>query len=310
VAARNGLANQIPGIYAVTAMEDGTTVTLLPSTTGASVVAGAGVPANGSANVILDEGDVLQVYSTLAESVDLTGTKVTADKPVQVIGGHRCIYIPNTTPYCDHIEESMFPLDALAKSYLVSPPYIRMNNNTDQTSPIMVRVIATEPSTTISYTPAQGGAPTFLASAGDFFEIASTANAFRIDADKKIEVVQYMRGHTATNSTVGDPAMAVAVPTEQFRTNYLFHAPTNYTYNYVNVTAEVNATVTLDGVAVGGWTAITGTGFQYARVVLSNAGNGNHVATGSAPFGVSVYGYGVDTSYWYPGGSDLTIIPQ
>jgi hypothetical protein len=27
--------------------------------------------------------------------------------------------------------------------------------------------------------------------------------------------------------------------------------------------------------------------------------------TGSKPFGISVYGYGVDTSYWYMGGLDV-----
>ena len=46
-------------------------------------------------------------------------------------------------------------------------------------------------------------------------------------------------------------------------------------------------------------------GYSVARVQLSNAGDGNHEITGSAPFGISVYGYGDDTSYWYPGGLDL-----
>jgi hypothetical protein len=33
------------------------------------------------------------------------------------------------------------------------------------------------------------------------------------------------------------------------------------------------------------------------------------VLTGSAPFGITVYGYGDDTSYWYAGGLDLDDIP-
>ena len=48
-----------------------------------------------------------------------------------------------------------------------------------------------------------------------------------------------------------------------------------------------------------------------ARVPLNNnLGSGNHSITGDQGFGISVYGYGVDTSYWYPGGLDLSIIPQ
>jgi hypothetical protein len=40
-------------------------------------------------------------------------------------------------------------------------------------------------------------------------------------------------------------------------------------------------------------------------VELDDSGDGNHVVTGTMPFGISVYGYGDDTSYWYPGGLDL-----
>jgi hypothetical protein len=309
VAARNTLLNQIPGFYAITAMEDDTTVTTIPSGTGSPVAAGGGVPADGAAQVTLNRGDVLQVYAALQTAVDLTGTRVEADKPVQVIGGHRCTYVPDDTPYCDHLEESMFPLDALAHAYVVTTPYIHIGNN-DVDSPNMVRIIATESDTTLTYDPPQAGAPASLTNAGDFAEIPATTNNFEISADKKIQVVQYMRGQEATNSLVGDPAMAVAVPTEQFRNNYLFHAPTNYDYNYVNVVAPTNVPVMLDGVAVAGWSPIGNTGFSFARAVLSNAGNGNHNVTSASAFGISVYGYGVDTSYWYPGGSDLTVIPQ
>jgi hypothetical protein len=34
-----------------------------------------------------------------------------------------------------------------------------------------------------------------------------------------------------------------------------------------------------------------------------------HEITGTQPFGISVYGYGVDTSYWYPGGQNLELLP-
>ncbi len=41
------------------------------------------------------------------------------------------------------------------------------------------------------------------------------------------------------------------------------------------------------------------------RITLANGVNGNHSITGDQPFGISVYGYGADTSYWYPGGLNL-----
>jgi len=307
VASRNGLGDQIPGFYAVVASQDNTTIDLTPSATGGNVVAGAGVANDGTGQVLLNQGDVLQVYSTTSQSSDLTGTLVEADKPIQVFGGHRCIYVPNETPYCDHIEESVPPIDALASSYIVTAPLLRIGNN-DNVTGNMVRVIATEGGTTVSYDPPQGGAPTNLTLAGDFFEIAATANDFEINADKKVLVVQYMRGQEATASLVGDPAMAVSVPTEQFRNQYLFHAPTNYEYNYVNIVAPTGTTITLDGNPVGGFTDIGGTGFAVSRLLLGNGNNGNHDISGDQAFGISVYGYGVDTSYWYPGGLDLKTI--
>jgi hypothetical protein len=99
--------------------------------------------------------------------------------------------------------------------------------------------------------------------------------------------------------------MALAVATEQYRDEYLFHAPTNYQTNYVNVTAPTGAVVNLDGAPVSGFVPIGNSGYGVARVALNNGGDGNHLMNGDQPFGISVYGYGLYTSYWYPGGLDL-----
>jgi hypothetical protein len=124
-------------------------------------------------------------------------------------------------------------------------------------------------------------------------------------------VVQYMEGQAAGGNT-GDPAMTLAVPVEQFRTQYLFHAPTNYESNYVDVTAPVGATVMLDGAPLT-FTPIGTTGYALSRVYPLNAGpnnDGNHSIQGNMSFGITVYGYGQYTSYWYPGGLDLNTIIQ
>jgi hypothetical protein len=138
-----------------------------------------------------------------------------------------------------------------------------------------------------------------------------TSNSYRVTGSQKILVAQYMEGQSA-GGNAGDPAMAVAVPTEQYRKDYLFHAPTNYSTNFVNITAPTGTTVTLDGVAVaaGSFSAIGATGFSFASVALSNAGNGNHSIKAPSKAGITVYGYGQYTSYWYPGGLDLNFIPQ
>lgn len=292
-----------PGIYAVTASQDGTIVDLTPSATGGQVQAGGGVAANGTGQIHLDAGDVLQVYSTAG---DLTGTRVEANHPVQVIGGHSCSNVPLNITACDHLEESMFPVDALATEYVVVPPV--QYPNTSATKAHIVRIIATEPNTNLTTEPNQG-LPGNLANAGDYVQTPMTTAAFTVSADKKILVAQYMVGQSAGYGT-SDPAMVLAVPTEQFRNEYLFHAAPTWVANFVDIVAPTGASVIVDGAAVTNWAAIGATGLSVAHVPLSNAGNGNHILTTDNAVGISVYGVRDYGSYWYPGGLDLTIIPQ
>ena len=293
-----------PGIYAITAREDNTLVTLTPSATGQVVTAGAGVNADGTGVVTLNAGDVLQVASTSAggdpDASDVTGTRVSANKQVQVIGGHACTDIPYNITACDHIEEAMAPVETLGRQYLVAPPLIDATTSKAN----MVRIIASEPNTSLTYDPAQAGAPATLANAGDYYEFNQTAATFMITSDKKLAVAQYMLGQDAGGGT-GDPAFTMAVPVLQYRSNYLFHAPTNYEANYVNITAPSGAVVTLDGTPVAGFTAIGATGYSVAKMQLSAGINGNHTISSPQKIGISVYGYGQYTSYWYPGGLDL-----
>lgn len=296
----------MPGLIAVTATQDGTDVGLAPN---AATQAGGGAPAFPAytmTHVSLDKGDVLEVF---AYGGDLTGSVVAATKPVQVIGGHYCTQSPIGYTACDHLEESMIPYEALSTRYIVTAPAVPAQPNGRA---MIVRIIATQPDTTITYDPPVAGAPTSLASGGQFIEIVQPPGGgydFQVTANHKVMVASYMVGQDYDGSATGDPAFAQAVPVDQYRLDYLFHAPTNYETNYVNVIAQTGATVTLDGVQVSGYVPIGGSGHGVARVQLSNAGDGNHIATGDQPFGISVYGYGQYTSFWYPGGLDLVPIP-
>ncbi|HEY0136356.1 MAG TPA: IgGFc-binding protein [Nannocystis sp.] len=316
VAARNtwdavGFGQIVPGFYTVTASEDDTTVTLLPSETGNKVLAGGGVKADGTGQVKLDRGDALQIFSALINgnpsAADVTGTRITADKKIQVIGGHICTFIPYDIGYCDHLEESMFPYETLAKKYIITPALIPTGGDVPKAQ--MVRIIATEDNTTLTYDPPQNGGPAMIAKAGQYVEIADTVADFEVTSNNKILISQYMQGQDAGGDS-GDPAMALAVATEQYRKSYLFHAPINYEVNYVNITAPLDAKVTLDNVAVAGLKPIGATGLGVARVKLGNNVDGNHDVKADKPIGISVYGYGQYTSYWYPGGLDLEPLPQ
>ncbi|MBM4376028.1 MAG: IgGFc-binding protein, partial [Deltaproteobacteria bacterium] len=248
------------GLYAVTASQNGTMVTVTPSPTGGKVLPGAGIGSNGAGTVTLDEGDVLQVFTNTGggnpDVSDLTGTLISASKPVQVIGGHLCTNVPYSVTACDHLEESMPPLETLAKEYIVTAPLI----NPASTKVRMVRVVATADATTLSYDPAQPGAPTQLNVAGSYVEIPLTAADFAIQASKPVMVAEYFTGQQQGGGA-GDPAMTLAVATAQYRTSYLFHAPTNYESNFVNVVAPTKASVMLDNAPVSNFTPIGTTGY-------------------------------------------------
>ncbi len=290
-----------PGFYAVVAREDGTTVTLKPSATGNKVQAGGGVAADGTGQVKLDAGDVLQVAS--AAGGDLTGTMVSADRPVQVIAGHKCTQVPQNVIACDHLEEAMFPLESLAKEYIVVPAGQSPNGAPDHGE--IVRFIAAEPNTTLTFVPDQPVMKT-LTKVGDFVQLGPTAVRFKVSADKRLLVSQYMVGQGGGYGEA-DPSMLLAVATEQYRKNYLFHAPPSWTSNFVDIILKNGTTVEVDGQKVVGPVQIGQTGYSLARVKLGAGplGDGNHTILGSDRVGIGVYGLQDFGSYWVVGGLDL-----
>jgi hypothetical protein len=293
-----------PSELAITAMSDGTMVTI---TSRAATTADQGAPAFAAGTpqtVKLDTGDVLEIAT---KDGDLTGSLIASDQPVQLISGHYCAMVPSAVPACDHLEESIFPIATLGTHYIINAPAVpELPSGKDE----IVRVIATADDTHLTYDPAVTGAPATIAHAGDFVEIPG-ALSYQLTADHKVLVAQYMEGEGLITRTTGDPAMALAVPREQFRSSYLFHAPINYNDNRVDVTAPTGASVTLDGMPLT-FTPIGTSGFGLSRVPALGRGaanDGNHRIDGTVPFGITVYGYGDYTSYWYPGGLDLNTIP-
>jgi hypothetical protein len=115
----------------------------------------------------------------------------------------------------------------------------------------------------------------------------------------------------------GDPAMSTAVATAQFRTSYAFTAPANYYINWATVIAPTGNSVTIDSTTISSasFTAIGTSGYGYYHYKICDGSNNNtlcssisanHTASSANAFGIQVYGYGSYTSYWYPGGLNLT----
>ena len=331
----------LPGLLSVTATQDGTNVKVRTS---ANVAAGPGVTAltaGSETTYQMNAGDVLQLTTqklpdqqivapgkkctTVTDGIpplvttdyfcpppqeyDLTGTYVNADKPVAVSGGHDCTFIPFDKRACDHLEETIFPVDALGQDLIVTSPQDVGSISTGPGTPAYhyVRVLSAADANEIQFDPPSMHAPVTL-NAGQWIEVGPIAGDFRVTATNKMLIAQYIAGQEFTgNAEAGDPAMSVAIPTEQYRLEYTFLSPTTYTYNFVNVVAPAGASITLDGTAIppSEFQPIGGSGYGVARHKITG---GVHTMKGDQNFGIVVYGYASYTSYMYPGGLNLETI--
>lgn len=250
------------------------------------------------------DGFVATYYCRVPRDYDFTGTEIRATGPVQVVSGHNCAFMPFNRWACDHLEEALFPQDAWGNESIV----VKTQPPMGRTEPNVVRIVSGADGNALSFDPPVSGGMTL--NRGEFMEFEAT-QSFRVVGTGPIMVGQFLVGQDYAGSGSsgsegqGDPAMSLAIPSEQFRTEYTFLAPSSYPTSYVAVTAASGATVTLDGTPVSGFAPVGSTGFGTTNVMIPP---GRHSITGSQPFGIVVYGYGSYTSYMYPGGLDLEAI--
>jgi hypothetical protein len=161
---------------AITGTQAGTHVTVHLSPTG-SVIAGGGIPATpaspdgGTINLTLNQGDVAELASDQGDTVDLSGSLVTADQPIQVIAGSPCTFVPEEIPACDHLEQSMFPAETLGKQYVVTVPSGPLGRPVGH----VVRFYGNVDGTTLTYSPAPMGCPkswALVSDPGDLGQLA------------------------------------------------------------------------------------------------------------------------------------------
>lgn len=238
---------------------------------------------------------------------DLTGTRVSASGPVEVFGGHVCAYVPYTSQACDHLEEALAPIQTWGKLF-VSRPMTDAGGPGDN----LVRIVAAFDDTQISVDPPQGSISNLTLQANQWVEfMASTP--FVASGNNAIQVAQYLVGqnYTKPEAPRGDPGMTVLVPSEQYRADYIFVAPSSYNastngQNYVMIVRPPNLALTLDDQPVDAtWQAIGG-----KEIGIVPIEGGTHVIKGTDKFGMIVYGLGSYTSYAYPAGLDLKQITQ
>lgn len=238
-----------------------------------------------------------------AAEYDLTGTRIHATKPVSVLGGHDCSFVPYDRYACDHLEESMFPIEALGRDLVVTAPKSVASVSAVPGSPdsLYLRVLSAAPANQVTIDPPVS--PPATLAEGEWIEIGPIAQDVRVHATDKILVGQFMVGENFAGlpAGAGDPSLSVAIPTEQYprATPSSRRARTRTTSSTSSRPPGRRCSSTARRCPAGAFTPIGATGLAVARHVIQD---GTHTVASPSPVGIVVYGYGSYTSYMVPGG--------
>lgn len=238
---------------------------------------------------------------------DLTGSIITADRAIQAFGGHTCAFVPFDVMACDHLEETLAPLATWGTEFETMPlrdPATR--------APNLLRIVAGHDGTELTLDPPQHGVDAgHRLERGEHIDVM-IEGPVSIAATQPIQVGQILLGQNIENPPLerGDPALTMLVPQEQFRTEYVFVTPSSYVattggQSWLLVSREPGVAITLDGAPLEAEWMSAGE----RELALVAVAGGSHRATSSKPFGLIAYGLGSYTSYAYPAGLDLRVIP-
>ncbi len=289
----------------IVAAEDATAVTISPT---ASITPGVGVQGTGAGvpiTYLLNAGQTLQ----FSQPAELSGSPIQADKPIGVFGGATCLNIDVAMVACDAAHQQIPPVSALGHEYAA----VRYRNRFDgvEESPPW-RIIGAVDGTTLTYEPATPpGAPTSIGG-GQVFEFRAPG-PFVVrsqDAEHPFYVSAHMTGCQEVNPSFsdcrGDPEFVNVIPTAQFLDSYVFFTDPTYPETNLVVTRRKHdgafAEVELDCYGpLDGWAPLGSSGeLEFTRVDLvrgnfekqGECDNGRHEILSTAPFGLTVWGWG------------------
>ncbi len=286
-------AHDYSGYITVVASSPGQTQVVVNATAG--VRAGTNVAAfgPGSQTFTLNQFDTLNLESV--GDGDLSGTTVDCAPKCGVFVGTEASGIGGVC-CADHLEDQLFPASTWGKVYAVAKTEMRMGERD------LIRIMAQKPNTTISFNPAPMTGTCGTLNVGQFCEVEIREDT-EISGSEPILVGHYQVSVGGMGPMSGDPDIAFAVPTEQYRLDYSFLVPSQYANNYASLVAPVGAPVRLDGVDVSAMLDAFGSG-AYGAVRL-RVEAGQHQLECPMGCGVEVYGYDEAVSYLYAGGLDL-----
>ncbi|MGE5181803.1 MAG: IgGFc-binding protein [Acidobacteriota bacterium] len=301
------------GYLAIVSYQDGTVVEVTPTAAIQASATQTSIAAGTPTMFTLNAFDVLNLEAV--GGGDLTGTTIhsmNGTTPIGVFGGHEAMELaeatppsncPGCSPCCaDHLEEMLFPNSTWGKTFAIARSKQRLNE------PDYIRVMAQKPSTSVTFTPAATSVAGNCASLGpgQFCDVKIQGDT-AITASEPVLVGQYLESAIWSDGLFnmvdggGDPSMAIAVPVEQYRTNYTILIPSSYMNNYLSISAPPTGAVLVDG----NTQTLSNFANNTYRSTIVTVMAGQHTIQCPGTCGVLVYGYSDAVSYMFAGGLDL-----
>ena len=257
----------------------------------------------------------LQTY-LISSPDDLTGRRITANKPIAFFNNNECANIPTGIVACDHLAEQIPPTSTWGRIFLAASLFGRRSGE-------LFRIIGAQSPTTITV-----NCTTFLqpdtyilpAAPNNWQEFEITPSSFcSITSTGPILVAQYSlgTGRDMIDNNIGDPFIMMLPPVEQFSNNYVFNVLPTFVVNYITVYVAPEYfqpdRIFVDSTSLASslWSEIYCSGSiicgYITRVNLTTAGEHRlYHLDQDARVGVSAYGFNPSNSYGYPGGLKLT----
>ncbi len=303
--------------------QPGTEVTVKPSWRIKGNPPIAATPAGGQIKVTIGPFDVLNLETDdatfqddPATMADLSGTLVTASKPIAVFSGVETTGAPGSlqvpTPpgwmsgdscCLDHLEDQLFPAESVGTQYVITRSPVRSTSSFRE--PDVLRFVGVaEPATVLTNLPSPFS--TFTLQPGEV-KTTWTQDNIIVSSDKPIMVGQILVSNQYVDGTyIGDPSLTIYPPAVQYRSDYVILTPPSWSENWVVIAAEPDTMVTIDGLFPTCDVEPAGTvgGKTYESRVCPLT-EGVHKIAGDKPFGIVAYGYGAAGSYAFAGGADV-----
>ena len=149
---------------------------------------------------------------------DLTGSKISSNKPITFITGHQCGFLPSNVTACDHLTEQLPPAETFGFRFVLVPLLLRKQDG--------YRIVASRDGTTVNLNCVDRSGSSvqkdsFSLDEGQFRQLFIHSDRFcTLEASLPIVVVQVSLGHSFDEVNPADPFMVMIPPLGQYRNDY------------------------------------------------------------------------------------------